>query len=134
MFDGLIDMFSKGLSGLGNLFGGSSPAATGSTWVTNPALDSIAKTADMTKMGDATFDFSKGLAGSGLFGDMFKGIDLMDMGKLGLGYMGMQEMKKNNKLNRTLTQQNIDENNRITDGREKVAGIFNSAPSLAAGY
>lgn len=119
MLDGLIDMFSKGLNGLGGLLGGNAAPEMGAhTW----AQDFVSPTT------------SGGLGGSLAGSSLFKDMDLMDFGKLGLGYMGMKEQKKNNKLNRTLTQQNIDENNRITDGREKVAGIFNSTPSLAAGY
>lgn len=130
MFDSLAKMFSGGMDGISNLF-----SSGNSTWATNPALQGIADTANPAGMGQATFDFSKGLAGSsGMLDGLFKNMSLKDWGELGIGALTAKEMMKSNDLNNTLTKQNIDENNRIKEGREKVAGIFNSTPSLAAGY
>lgn len=132
MFDSLAKMFSGGLDSL--LGGGAqySPMmgeAMGVTPEIWAGANPLEQKGIMDSFSGLGFDGGQnGLAG------MFKNTDLMDLGKLGFGYAGMQEQKKNNKLNRKLTQQNIDENGRITDGREKAADIFNNPSSGLAAY
>lgn len=134
MLDGLAKMFSGMGNSLGDLFGGNNSLMASY----NPAMESMGVTSDI--WGGASpieqagiLDSMKGLGldkQGGLAG-VLGNFDIMDAAKLGFGYSGMQEQKKNNKLNRKLTQQNIDENNRITGGREKAADIFNNTTSLA---
>lgn len=122
---------------IGDLFGGSS-GSNMSNFATGSGLTDAAGKTFSSQAGDTTQLLGRGidagLAGSltnnlkGLLGDF----DIMDLGKLGLGYMGMQEQKKTNKKNNTLLDQNIAENDRITLAREDLKRKFAEPTGLAA--
>ena len=121
--DGLASM-------LGGLFGDGGSALP--SFTTNAGLqDTIGSQA-----GDMTQLLGRGIDGGGMGGlaGMLKDFDLTDVMKGYFGYQGMQEQKKNNKLNRKLTTQNINENDRITKGKEDVGDIFNTPSSGLASY
>lgn len=128
---GLAGMFKDGMGSIGDLLGmggtgGATPWTTNASMMNNPALQG----------GDMTQLLGRGIDGGGMgsLAGLMKDFGLKDLGEFGLGYMAMNDMKKNNKVERKLGNQQIAENDRITGGREHVAGLFNAAPSLAAGY